>query len=448
MAASWMTYTTPGAHTSSEGPDYFRDSYPYVLPPLVQFERQPVKLDPASEIWVTDTTFRDGQQSRAPYTVEQIGRLYEMLHRLGGPKGMVRQSEFFLYTKKDREAVERCQAFGFAFPQVTGWIRATMGDYQLVRDAGLKETGILCSISDYHIFKKLNSTREKVVAGYLEVVDAALADGVISRVHIEDSTRADFCNVVLPFVRTLMERGKQAGIQLKVRFPDTMGVGVSDPNVALPRGIPRLTAALRHEAGVPSEALEYHGQNDLNAIIPNGVSAWLYGASANNGTLLGIGERSGNTPIEALIFWLIGLTGETHGIDTTVITEIADYYRSIGEVVDQRLPFVGSNFNVTRAGIHADGMIKDEEIYNPFDTTRLLNRAPGVAITDKSGAAGLLMWMQTHRPAEAAGLAKRDPRVMRLLDLVMNEYEDGRVIAIPDEEVHSMVNEVWSPVAV
>ena len=173
MAASWMTYTTPEAHTSSEGPDYFRDSYPYVLPPLVQFERQPVKLDPASEIWVTDTTFRDGQQSRAPYTVEQIGRLYEMLHRLGGPKGMVRQSEFFLYTKKDREAVERCQAFGFAFPQVTGWIRATMGDYQLVRAAGLKETGILCSISDYHIFKKLNSTREEVVAGYLEVVDAA-----------------------------------------------------------------------------------------------------------------------------------------------------------------------------------------------------------------------------------------------------------------------------------
>lgn len=359
---------------------------------------------------------------------------------------MIRQSEFFLYTKKDREAVERCREYGFAFPEVTGWIRATMGDYALVRAAAIKETGILCSISDYHIFKKLGSTREKVIAGYLEVVDSALADGVIPRVHIEDSTRADFYNVVLPFVQALMERGKQAGIQVKVRYPDTMGVGVSDPNVALPRGIPRLTAALRKEAGVPSAALEYHGQNDLNAIIPNGVSAWLYGASANNGTLLGIGERSGNTPIEALVFWLIGLTGDAQGIDTTVISEIADYYRSIGEVVDQRLPFVGSNFNVTRAGIHADGMIKDEEIYNPFDTTRLLNRPPGVAITDKSGAAGLLMWMQTHRPAEAAGLEKRDPRVMRLLELVMKEYDDGRVIAIADEEVHRMIDAVWAPV--
>lgn len=448
MTASWLKTANRADHASTGGPDYYRDAFPYVLPPIVQFEPEPVRLDPPEHIWITDTSFRDGQQSRAPYTPEQISRLFEMMHRLGGVDGMIRQSEFFLYTKKDREAVERCQDFGFAFPQITGWIRATLGDYALVRQAGLKETGILTSISDYHIFKKLGSTREKVLAGYLEVVDAALADGVTPRCHIEDSTRSDFYHVVLPFVQALMERGRQAGIQVKVRYPDTMGVGVSDPHAALPRGIPRLTHLLKTEGGVPSEALEYHGQNDLNAIIPNAVSAWLYGASANNGTLLGIGERSGNTPIEALVFWLIGLTGDTHGMDTTVITEIADYYRSIGEVVDQRLPFVGSNFNVTRAGIHADGMIKDEEIYNPFDTTRLLNREPGVAITDKSGAAGLLMWMRNHRPELAEGLDKRDGRVSRLLDLVMAQYDDGRVIALPDEEVDAMVDEVFGAVPV
>ncbi len=448
MAANWLTYADPTAHTSTEGPDYFRDAFPYSLPPLVQFEREPVPLDPAPEIWITDTTFRDGQQSRAPYSVEQIVHLFELLHRLGGPKGMIRQTEFFLYTKKDREAVERCQELGYEFPQITGWIRATKADYELVRAAGLRETGILCSISDYHIFKKLGSTREKTIQSYLEVVDMALADGVVPRVHIEDSTRADFYNVVLPFVQALMERGRQAGIQVKVRYPDTMGVGVPDPHAALPRGIPRLTYALRHEAGVPSEALEFHGQNDLNAIIPNAVAAWLYGASSNNGTLLGIGERSGNTPIEALVFWLIGLTGEMHGIETRVISEIADYYRSIGETVDQRLPFVGDNFNVTRAGIHADGMIKDEEIYNPFDTRALLDRPPGVAITDKSGAAGLLMWMQKHRPQEAAGLDKRDPRLARVLELVMREYDEGRVTSISDEEVHAMIDEAFATAGV
>ena len=56
------------------------------------------------EIWITDTTFRDGQQSRAPYTTEQIVKIFDYLHQLGGPNGIIRQSEFFLYSKKDRDA--------------------------------------------------------------------------------------------------------------------------------------------------------------------------------------------------------------------------------------------------------------------------------------------------------------------------------------------------------
>ena len=227
MATSWLTYANAGNHDSTVGPDYFRDQFPYTLPPLVQFEREPVPLDPDHEIWVTDTTFRDGQQSRAPYSPDQIVHLYSLLSRLGGSKGMVRQSEFFLYTKKDREAVQRCQDLGYRFPEITGWIRGTLADYQLVRSAGLKETGILTSISDYHIFKKLNSTREAVVANYLQWHDGAEPVGCDHRCHIVDSTRADFYHVVLPFVQTLMERGKQAGIQVKVRYPDTMGVGAS-----------------------------------------------------------------------------------------------------------------------------------------------------------------------------------------------------------------------------
>ncbi len=443
---AWLTRSTENhAGTSIPAPNYSREVFPYSLPPLVQFEDAPASLDPAPDIWITDTTFRDGQQSRAPYSVEQIAELYTFLHRLGGPRGRIRQTEFFLYTAKDREAVERCQDLGYRFPEITGWIRATLDDYELVRAAGLRETGILTSISDYHIFKKLGSNRERVIESYLEVVDAALADGVVPRCHLEDSTRADFYGIVLPFVQTLMERGRQAGIQVKVRFPDTLGVGVPDPHASLPRGIPQLTHALRREAGVPAEALEFHGQNDLSAIVPNAVAAWLYGAAANNGTLLGIGERSGNTPIEALVFWLIGLTGETQGIETPVISEIADFYRSIGEPVDARLPFVGENFNVTRAGIHADGLIKDEEIYNPFDTAALLNRPPGVAIGDKSGAAGLLMWMREHRPAEAAGLGKRDPRLLAALARLMTEYEDGRVTSLADEEVHALLDQAFAP---
>jgi isopropylmalate/homocitrate/citramalate synthase len=442
MTKSWLLppATEPAGPA---GPAYFRHTFPYDLPPLTRFEADAVPLAPAPEIWITDTTFRDGQQSRAPYTPEQIADLFRLLGRLGGPRGMVRQSEFFLYTEKDRRAVELCQEQGLRFPEITGWIRASLDDYRLVQAAGLRETGILASISDYQIYRKLASDRPTVLDGYVRVVEAALADGVVPRVHLEDATRADIHGVVVPFARRLMELGVQAGIQVKIRYPDTLGVGVPHPNAALPRGIPRLTTALRQDAGVPPEALEFHGQNDFDSIIPNGVSAWLYGAAANNGTLLGIGERSGNTPIESLVFWLISLTGDTHDMDTRALTDIADYYRRIGEPVDVRLPFVGENFNVTRAGIHADGLIKDEEIYNPFDTGRLLGRPPKVAITDKSGAAGLLMWMRDQRPRLADGLTKHDPRIRRLVSQIVAEFSAGRVTSLGDEEVGRLVDEVF-----
>ena len=84
--------------------------------------------------------------------LRQTEVIFEMLHRLSGPNGVVRQSEFFLYTDKDRQALEACLAKGYRYPEITGWIRAVEQDLDLVAKAGLKETGILTSVSDYHTF--------------------------------------------------------------------------------------------------------------------------------------------------------------------------------------------------------------------------------------------------------------------------------------------------------
>ena len=83
-----------------------------------------------------DTTFRDGQQSCSPFTVDQIVTLYKLLARLGGPKGIIRQSEFFLYTDKDKQAVRKCLELGLPFPEVTSWIRANEKDFELVKEMG------------------------------------------------------------------------------------------------------------------------------------------------------------------------------------------------------------------------------------------------------------------------------------------------------------------------
>ena len=136
-------------------PNTFRNLFPYEEIPKIAFNDRIVPHNMPDKIWITDTTFRDGQQSRAPYTTEQIVTLYDYLHKLGGPNGIIRQSEFFLYSKKDRDAVYKCMERGYEFPEVTSWIRASKKDFELVKEIGLRETGILVSCSDYHIFYKL-----------------------------------------------------------------------------------------------------------------------------------------------------------------------------------------------------------------------------------------------------------------------------------------------------
>src|SRR5687767_3221413 len=216
-------------------PNLIREVFPYTRVPAVRFVGEEAPLTPAPEMWITDTTFRDGQQAREPYTVDQIVHIFGLLHRLDNGVGLIRQSEFFLYTEKDRAAVEAVQALGHRYPEVSSWIRAAKSDFQLVKAAGVRETGILTSCSDYHIFNKLGWTRGEALRNYLEIVDGALEAGITPRCHFEDLTRADVCGFALPFARALMERGRQAGAAIKIRLCDTMGVGLPWAGAALPR---------------------------------------------------------------------------------------------------------------------------------------------------------------------------------------------------------------------
>ena len=122
-------------------PELFREQFPYSQVPMILFDEKSVPMSPPDKIWITDTTFRDGQQARPPYKPEQIIHIFDLLHRLGGENGIIRQSEFFLYSERDREAVEACIDRKYPYPEVTGWIRAHEEDFKLVKNFGLKETG-------------------------------------------------------------------------------------------------------------------------------------------------------------------------------------------------------------------------------------------------------------------------------------------------------------------
>jgi isopropylmalate/homocitrate/citramalate synthase len=438
-------------------PNLLEDVFDYSLPPKIRFDGpmieyidgQPVEFDPNSaktrDIFITDTTFRDGQQARPPYTVDQMVHLYDLLAQLGGPQGVIRQTEFFLYTKNDRETLDRCRELGHEFPECTGWIRAVKGDFRLVKEAGLKETGMLTSSSDYHIFNKLKfKSRQECMDSYCEVVDAAFEAGVRPRCHLEDVTRADWDGFVMPFVDRLMRMSEQVpeDMGVKIRICDTMGFGLHYPGAELPRSVPKMIYKLNQECGVPSDRLEWHGHNDFHRTHANGATAWLYGCDALNGTLFGFGERCGNPPVEGALIEYISLKEDLCGIRTELITEIANYMRSIDFPIPENYPLVGKHFNTTRAGIHAGGLRQDERIYNIFDTTKLLNRPPRVALTDKSGADGVAHWVN-----EFFGLKGEDRiskiKCHKVARWVADQYNvEGRMTAISDEELEVKTKEL------
>ena len=423
-----------------ETPNLYRDIFPYSEFPRIEFDNEKVDYNLPEDIWITDTTFRDGQQARPPFMPKQILKIYDLLHEIDGGTGLIRQCEFFLYSDRDREAVELCKARNYKYPEITGWIRAVAADFKLVSQMGLKETGILTSASDYHIFLKLRKTRSQAMNSYLDIAKAALDNGVMPRCHLEDVTRADYDGFILPFAAELLKLGDQYGVPIKIRLCDTLGFGVPWVGVALPRSIPKLIHGLR-KIGVPAEQLEWHGHNDFHKVLIDASTAWLYGCSAANAAIFGSGERTGNPPLEALVIEHAQLKGMTKGVNYDAITELARYAKKeLGFEIPANYPLVGADFNVTRAGIHADGLLKNEEIYNCFDTEKLLKRPVDVAITDKSGAAGIKHWIEARYDIE---IAKHDPRVEKIKNKIDTEYEADRISVISDQEMFEWVNEVF-----
>ncbi|HBC86259.1 MAG TPA: 2-isopropylmalate synthase [Lentisphaeria bacterium] len=417
-------------------PNLLREIFSYDRIPAVKFDGKPVAPSIPKDIWITDTTFRDGQQARPPYTVQQVVEIFKFLNRISGTRGLVRQTEFFLYTETDKKAVRACQELGLKFPEITAWIRAVKKDFEIVKEMEIRETGILTSCSDYHIFLKLKKNRRQALDEYKDIASAAIENDITPRCHLEDVTRADIYGFVIPMINELLEMSEGSGKKVKIRLCDTMGYGLPYTCASLPRGIPALLSAIRKNTDIKPEQLEWHGHNDFHKVLVNAVTAWLYGCSAANGTFLGFGERTGNPPIEGLVFEWMGLTGIHDGIDPTAITDAAEYFtKQIGCTIPSNYPFVGSDFNTTRAGIHADGLTKNEEIYNIFDTDRWLRRPAKVAITDKSGLAGIAYWLHSNLGEAASNIRKDNPGILAIKKWIDDEYNNGRMSTISEEEM-------------
>ncbi|HEX5478437.1 MAG TPA: hypothetical protein VFY79_01825 [Dehalococcoidia bacterium] len=418
-------------------------NYDGQLPPVTLEPEPVVPPSPRDGLpkLITDTTLRDGaQDSRfAIFPPDTRLRYYDLLHRLDNNTGAVYAVEAFIYQKRDVWTLEKLLERGYEWPRVTTWTRATPKDIKLlveVSQGKVKETGMLASASDHHIFDKLgHASKEDAIEKYLQPIRTALEENIIPRIHLEDCTRADIYGWVIPFMQRVLEESK--GIA-KFRICDTIGWGSPDPYASLPWGIPRLFTVLREETGAE---LEFHGHNDFGLATANSIAAWRYGAKKVNVAFAGLGERTGNTSLEQMVASLVRYYGDP-GFDLKALEDMKQLIDGEVTPLPDRAPIIGEVFTTT-AGIHQAGVGRQEDapgglIYLPFAASLFGRKEVELSrIGSLSGAEGIISVL--NREYERLGKSERvggTSRVVKqIYDRIQAEY-DGQYDAGDDHWVN------------
>jgi len=401
--------------------------------PPVTLERDPAEplVGDTEPRLITDTTLRDGaQDSRFPLFPNEARVQYvDLLHRLDNGTGRICSIETFIYQKRDAWVLDRLLEREYEYPKITTWIRANPKDVKELYEVSqgrVKETGMLASSSDHHIFDKLGyHSKEEAIDKYLKPILTACEYGITPRVHLEDTTRADIDGWVIPFMQTVLRATEG---KARFRICDTIGWGVPDPYASLPYGIPRLISTLYRETGAE---LEFHGHNDFGVATANSLAAWRFGCRKVNVAFAGLGERTGNTSLEQMVATMIRFYGDP-GFDLSVLPEMASLIGGALTPVPHNAPIIGDVFT-TQAGIHQAGVARQVGapgglIYLAYDPALVgRNEAERSMVGAMSGSEGIVAIL--NHEAERRGLEARFTTMSRVVkeiyDAVQAAY-DGR----------------------
>jgi len=298
---------------------------------------------------VCDTTLRDGEQTAGIVfaNIEKY-KIAQMLDDAGVP-----QIEAGIPTMggDEKTAVKYIANMGLD-ASVLGWNRADINDVNASIDCDVDAVALSMSSSDIHIENKLRKSRQWVLDKVSESVQYASDHGFYISCNAEDASRAD-----LGFLIEFAKTAKDAGAA-RLRYCDT--IGRDDPFTVYERIKTIITAV-----GID---VEMHTHNDFGMANANSLAGVKAGAKFVSTTVMGIGERSGNTPLEEIVMTAKHILNMQTGIDTLKLRPLAQYVSvASGRPIYVSKPFLGSSCFSHEAGIHTDGIIKDHSNYEPYD---------------------------------------------------------------------------------
>jgi homocitrate synthase NifV len=337
-------------------------------------------------IILNDTTLRDGEQAPgvAFTTAEKVS-----IARALAQAGITEIEAGTPAMGRDEVAAIRAIVEEGLSAKIIGWCRMKPSDVDAAIAAGVSMVNVSIPSSDVQIAAKLGGGRAAALEQVKRVVGYARDKGLDVAVGGEDSSRAD-----IAFLTELVATAKAAGAR-RFRIADTLSVLDPDASFAL-------MAALRATTDLE---LEFHGHDDLGLATANTLAAIKAGATHASVTVIGLGERAGNAPLEEVAVALKQLYGRDTGV---VLSELENVASVVAAAAVRSIPLnkaiVGEHVFTHESGIHVDGLLKDQRTYQALDP-RLLGRSNRIVIGKHSGLAAitsLLSELQLSVSAEEA----------------------------------------------